>query len=142
MMIRTLLASALTVVSLGIGGTATASVPSAAEQAGAEYKSQVSTPQTELRQAVYTYSRAFLGGNARKAYALLAPRCRNAIAYNDFAEVVDAAHDVYGNLPIRSYTATISGDRARVTYRYPVGRLDQVREPWVRRVAGWRNNQC
>jgi hypothetical protein len=142
MMIRTLLASALTVVSLGVGGPATSSAPSAAEQADLEHKSQVSTPQTELRRAVYAYSRAFLGGDARKAYAWLAPRCRNAIAYNDFAEIVDAAHDVYGTLPIRSYTATISGDRARVTYRYPVRRLDQVREPWVRRAAGWRNNQC
>ncbi len=91
---------------------------------------------------MHAYSSAFLGGNARNAYALLTPRCRDAIAYIDFAEIVHTAHEVYGNLPIRSYTATISGDRARVTYRYSVGRLDQVREPWVRRAAGWRNNQC
>ncbi|GAA5122677.1 hypothetical protein GCM10023339_41410 [Alloalcanivorax gelatiniphagus] len=142
MMIRTVLVSAFAVVSLGLGGPATASAPSPVKQTGLEYKSQATTPQTQLRRVVQTYSRAFLGGNARKAYALLAPRCRDAIAYNDFAEIVDTAHEVYGNLPIRSYTATISGDRARVTYRYAVGRLDQVREPWVRRAAGWRNSQC
>lgn len=60
MMTRTLLASALTVLSLGIGGPVTASEPSAAERNGREYKSQGSAPQTDLRQAVYAYSRASL----------------------------------------------------------------------------------
>ena len=98
--------------------------------------------EAQLRRDVSAYSAAFLGGRPRAAFALLTPRCRDDIGYATFAQVVRAAHELYGPLRIRSYQAAVDTDRARVTYRYAVGRLDQVREPWVRRGAHWLNNEC
>lgn len=101
-----------------------------------------STGDAQLRSDVSVYSAAFLGGRPQAAFALLTPRCRSAIGYSTFAQIVAGAHELYGLLRIRSYQASVDGSRARVTYRYAIGRLDQVREPWARRGGHWHNNEC
>lgn len=104
--------------------------------------SAATTANSQLRRDVSAYSAAFLGGRPRAAFALLTPRCRSAIGYATFAQIIAGAHELYGPLRIRSYRASVDGNRAHVTYRYAVTRLDQVSEPWVRRGGHWHNDEC
>jgi hypothetical protein len=141
-MIRRALIVILSCVTLAAGSATAAPAIRARDQAASLHTSRGTAPSAQLRVDVHAYSKAFLGGHARKAYAMLSQRCRNEISFSNFAEVVEAAYDIYGPLRIQSYRATINGRHARVTYRYAVHRLDQDREPWVRRGDSWRNNEC
>jgi hypothetical protein len=100
------------------------------------------TSAASLRHAVGAYSQAFLGGRPVKAYQLLSPRCRQRVSPSYFTGIVNAANDIYGPLPIRTYKATVSGTKARVTYTYVVSPLNQTREPWVRVGGAWKNDEC
>lgn len=88
------------------------------------------------------YSNAYLGGDADTAFATLSPRCQTQIGRTAFKGIVSQAAAVYGKVPIRSYSAKVSGDRATVTYGYDVVKLNQTNQPW-RQVRGeWRYDSC
>lgn len=92
----------------------------------------------ELGAAVQSYSDAFLTGKAESAYGHLSSRCRGVMPFSEFTVIVEAAGELYGDpLPWESFEADIEGDRARVTYTYELGALDQVDEPWLREDGSW-----
>lgn len=99
------------------------------------------TPESELEGAVRAYSKAFLGGDGKKAYALLSERCQDSVALTDFAAITEDAKQTYGTLSIKSIDVEIDGNRGTATYSYPVKTINQTDEPWVNE-RGWKNNDC
>jgi ABC-type phosphate/phosphonate transport system substrate-binding protein len=103
----------------------------------------VKNTQKDLRKAVEAYSDAYLTGDATTAYAILSERCRNKITEVEFTELVTAAKQLYGTpLRFKTYSATATGDSAKVSYTYPVKAIDQTKEPWVREAGYWRQDDC
>jgi hypothetical protein len=102
-----------------------------------------SVEEDTLRNAVQGYSDAFLGGEPVQAYEYFSSRCEERTSLSYFTGIVTAAEGLYGAaLPIRDYSAEISGDLARVTYTYDVPALDQTREPWSRESGAWKLDDC
>jgi hypothetical protein len=96
-----------------------------------------------LEAAVTAYSDAFLDGRSEEAYAMFSRRCQDAITLSYFTGIVAAAQSVYGaSLPIRSFTANVSGTIALVTYTYDVPAINQASEPWVLEDGAWKLDQC
>lgn len=111
-------------------GMASSSAPRSADQRAA------------LRRAVQAYSDAYLTGKP-SAYGMLSARCRVRMGRSHFAGMLAAAKNLYGNaLPMKSFSAKISGDMARVTYTYAVSAIDQTAEPWVREGGSWHEDDC
>jgi hypothetical protein len=97
-----------------------------------------------LETRVRAYTKAFLGGDAEGAYALLSERCHGEIAYAEFKAVVDQATDLYGDATITSYSATFSVEvtAARVTYELSDPVLNQTNERWLLEAGVWVNDEC
>jgi hypothetical protein len=97
----------------------------------------------ELRAAVQAYSDAFPDGRATAAYDMFTARCKQRITRSQFTGIVQAAKQLYGKaLPIKTYSAEVSGNLARVTYTYDVPALDQTKEPWTRENGVWKQDDC
>ena len=97
-----------------------------------------------LKHRVRAYSAAYLGGEADVAWSYLSRRCQLKVGRDTFGEVVRAAHERYGSARLRGRVriSSMHRPRARVTYRFTVPALDQVREPWVLQRRAWRVNDC
>ncbi|SDH14690.1 hypothetical protein [Klenkia brasiliensis] len=99
--------------------------------------------QDGLRDAVQSYSNAFLTGDAVAAYDLFTVRCKDRTSLAQFTGIVAAASQLYGSaLPITSYSAEVSGNLARVTYTYDVSAINQTSEPWAREEGQWKQDDC
>lgn len=123
--------------------------PSAAtSQSSSPAPSSTPTPSADLekaaiRSAAQKYSDAYLTGDAKTAYAILSARCKKRLGKSQFARLVNYADSVYGSkLPFKTFSATVSGDMARVTYTFSVKAINQTREPWVRESGRWREDDC
>ncbi len=102
-----------------------------------------SSEELELRSAVEAYSDAFLAGDAAAAHALLSTRCRESLSEDQYATVVSTAAGAYGDATLTSFEVDeVSGDEARVTYRYDEPAIDQENEPWLREGGAWHNDDC
>jgi len=65
-----------------------------------------------------------------------------SISYAEFKVAVDAAAQIYGDAEMTALEVVDNtGRAAHVTYRYDIGELDQVREPWVYQDGQWRCDQ-
>ena len=97
----------------------------------------------ELERSVRAYSEAYLGGDAEAAHALLSERCQERLTLDAFRPSVAGGRAAYGEAKMTSLSVDeLSGNLARVTYRYDVAAIDQEREPWVREGGGWRQDDC
>lgn len=97
----------------------------------------------DLKAAVQAYSDAFLTGDGKAAYGLLSKRCRDRTPSEQFTGLVEAAGQTYGSaLPFKTYSASVSGDLARVTYTYSIKAINQDSEPWVREGGHWHEDDC
>ena len=129
----------------GATGTPSASSPgtTSTKMTSGPTNTATTSDEAALRAAVQAYSDAFLTGNGKQAYALLSTRCQERNALAEFTAMTDQAKVLYGNpLPMKSYTAQISGDMARVTYTYAISGINQTREPWVRESGNWHEDDC
>ncbi len=100
-------------------------------------------PTAAVRDAVTSYSDAFLDADPVAAYELLSARCQDEVSLSYFTGIVTAAKMRYGKaLPIRSFKAKVRDDVAVVSYGYDVPALDQENEPWVLESGKWKNDQC
>ena len=153
MLNKIILGAAVCFVLAGCGGPGdTSSAPVAAAPAVAESPATAAaTPAAtataaahdELKAAVQAYSDAFLTGDGKTAYGLLSQRCRKRATLDEFTGVVEAAKQTYGSaLPMKTFTASVSGDLARVTYTYAIKAIDQDSEPWVREGGRWHEDDC
>lgn len=97
---------------------------------------------TALRSAVTAYSDAYLGGDAKTAFAIRSTRCQIEIGRGTFTNLVSQAALIYGKLPIRSYSEQVDGSTAKVTYGYDVSTLNQTEQPWTRHQGEWRYDNC
>lgn len=98
--------------------------------------------QAELERAVRAYSEAFLGGKAKAAWLMRSEAAQASISYAEFKVAVDAAAQIYGDAEMTALEVVDNtGRAAHVTYRYDIGELDQVREPWVYQDGQWRCDQ-
>jgi hypothetical protein len=96
-----------------------------------------------LKAAVQAYSDAFLTGDGKTAYGLLSQQCRKRTTLAEFSSMLDTAKQLYGSaLPIETFSASISGDLARVTYTYTIKAINQDHEPWVREDGDWHEDDC
>ncbi|WP_328475797.1 hypothetical protein OHA21_20270 [Actinoplanes sp. NBC_00393] len=103
----------------------------------------VKNSQKDLRKAVEAYSDAYLTGDATTAYGLLSERCRQRITETEFTDLVTAAKQQHGTpLRFKTYSATASGNSAKVSYAYPVKAIEQTKEPWVREAGYWYRDNC
>jgi hypothetical protein len=101
------------------------------------------TEEAALREAVQTYSDAFLTGEADASYALLSKRCQARINKDEWsAELAQAKAQFGSKQPFTSYKATVSGDLARVSYTFSVASINQDSEPWVRENGIWHEDDC
>jgi hypothetical protein len=154
MTFKIIIAGAVGCLMAGCGSTASTPPASVTAPAAAASPSPTSEPGhpsaagsdpalAELKAAVQAYSDAFLTGDGKTAYGLLSQRCRKRTTQTQFSGIVDAAKDLYGSaLPLKTFTATISGDLARVTYTYSIKAINQDREPWVREDGAWHEDDC
>jgi hypothetical protein len=125
--------------------SSTSAAPStaASPSAAASQTAQAPSEQEELRQAVVTYSDAFLDAKPTVAYDLFSARCKERVTLSEFTGMLTAAKKMYGKaLPIKTLDAQISGDLARVTYTYDVPALNQTKEPWTREDGKWKQDDC
>lgn len=96
-----------------------------------------------LKAAVRSYSDAYLGGDAQTAWDLLSNRCRQRLTMAQMRTLTSGAQELYGRLDIVNLTIDdMSGNLARVTYTYPVAKLNQTQEPWVKENGKWREDDC
>ena len=95
-----------------------------------------------LEEAVRAYTVAFLGGDDEAAYALLSERCHGEMASADFKDIVDQAEAIYGGETITTYSESINGNTATVTYELTDPALHQTNERWVLENAAWLNDEC
>jgi hypothetical protein len=95
-----------------------------------------------LRAAVLAYSESYLSGGADVVYNLMSRRCQQQVTLAEVTDGVALAQRMYDEQPVRSLTAFIEDDEARVTYSYATSDLNQTREPWTRESGEWRNDDC
>ena len=95
-----------------------------------------------LEEAVRAYTVAFLDGDDEAAYALLSERCHGEIASAVFKEIVDQAEAIYGGETITTYSESVNGNTATVTYELTDPALNQTNERWVLENGAWLNDDC
>jgi hypothetical protein len=95
-----------------------------------------------LEEAVRAYTVAFLGGDDVAAYALLSERCHGEMASAAFKQVVDQAKAIYGDETITTYSESVNGNTATVTYELTNPALNQTNERWVLENGAWLNDDC
>ncbi|MEU4419700.1 nuclear transport factor 2 family protein [Actinoplanes sp. NPDC024001] len=143
--------TAVVVAGALLAGCSSSSSSSSSKNKNSTTKSRTATKkpkptkntQEELRAAVQAYSDAFLTGDATTAYGLLSDRCRKRLSQAEFTETVTAAKELYGSpLPFQSYSATATGDLARVSYTYSIKAINQEKEPWTREAGRWHQDDC
>lgn len=97
----------------------------------------------QLVDAVEQYSVAYTGGDAEVAYGMLSSRCRERVGEDEFAGMVSAAGEMYGEMEPESVgVEQLEGEMARVSYRFGVPALDQQSEPWTVEDGQWRVDDC
>jgi hypothetical protein len=134
--------SAGTTSSPGPAGTPTTD-PSAAPGSGKITGVPSAEDNRALKAAVTAYSDAFLTGNANVSYALLSTRCRAATPKANWDALLVQAKQAFGKaLPITTFEARVSGDRAQVSYTYALAKIDQHDQPWVRESGHWFDDRC
>lgn len=92
-----------------------------------------------LAAAVRAYSKAFLGGQAKRAWLMRTEHANAGLSYVEFRAVCLQARAIYGDAKMTSLKiVSMRGTRARVTYTYDVSDINQARQPW--RLVGrhWR----
>lgn len=95
-----------------------------------------------LRDAVQSYSDAYLTGDDSTAFDALSSRCQDKIGADAFSAVVSAAGETYGSpMPIKSFSADMNGEQARATYTYDAAAINQKDQPWVNE-GGWKYDAC
>jgi len=120
------------IVVAGCGGVAVSS------SAASPSPRAVSTA-AQLEFAVRAYSAAFLDGHAKAAWMLRSKASQQGESYAQFYVVVKQAQAIYGDATMTSLKVVrLAGRHALVTYRYDVGDIDQVRQPWVLESGRWR----
>ncbi|WP_433364225.1 hypothetical protein ACQPZX_33580 [Actinoplanes sp. CA-142083] len=148
---KIVVAAAACVLTAGCDGTTPAPAPdvtsaaagSPATPTGTSPAAAATTDHDDLKASVQAYSDAYLTGDGKTAYGLLSRRCRKRITPAAFTTIVDFAKQEYGSaLPIKTFSAAVSGDLARVTYTYSVKAIDQDSEPWVREDGRWHEDDC
>lgn len=96
-------------------------------------------PSAALETAVRAYSKACLSGDAKAAYLLRSKPAQKLMSYAAFKAAITQIAATYGDASMTSLrVVSLSGSKARVTYRYDIGEIDQVREPWVLERGEWR----
>jgi hypothetical protein len=102
------------------------------------------TKPERLENAVQAYSDAYLTGHAAAAYKILSPRCKAQLSRTVYWGIVSAAKARYGRaLDFDTYTSTVHGDTATVTYTYSSApEIDQTDQPWTYLNGAWRYDNC
>jgi hypothetical protein len=97
-----------------------------------------------LREAVQSYSDAYLTGDVDAAYGYLSPRCQTVLDHDAFATDVQTAASNYGDpLPFQVYKASEFGDAAYVTYTYKTApEINQRGQFWSRLEGSWHYDAC
>ena len=123
--------AALAVLAVGLAACGSTAAPAA------------TASDQQLKDAVTTYSNAYLGGDGASAFNLLSSRCQLSIGMQQISAQATAAHSVYGVLPISTINVdSESGSRATVSYTYAVTTLNQSHQPWVLQGGSWRYDNC
>lgn len=96
-----------------------------------------------LEKAVRAYSAAYFQANAAVAWPMLSPRCRRETSPETYRDRMTAAAEKYGPQKITRLDVEVSGDMARVTYKYaPDPTLSSWRQPWSYEEGAWKRDAC
>lgn len=98
----------------------------------------------DLRAAAETFFVAFFGGDGAAAYEMLSDRCKGATPLSEYASVVEAANELYGQVQVEIRDVRIDGDRGLVDADTGVPALEQS-EPgfdWVMVDGRWLSDKC
>jgi hypothetical protein len=97
-----------------------------------------------VKQAVISYSNAYLGGHGNAAYNLLSAKCASQISVNEMIGLALDANQAYGNLQPTDITVGILGDgNAIASYSYPTASsINKHDQSWVYERGIWRYNGC
>jgi hypothetical protein len=86
---------------------------------------------SRLSEAVRAYSKAFLGGQAKKAWLMRTERANAGLTYIEFRAICLQAHQVYADAVMTSlHVGSLKGGRAKVSYTYDISDIDQSHQPW------------
>lgn len=96
-----------------------------------------------LEKAARAYSAAYFQPNAAVAWPMLSHRCRQEMSLDTYQDRLNAMAKEYGHQKITRLDIEVSGDMARVTYKYsPDSDLSSWRQPWTYEEGDWKRDAC
>lgn len=101
--------------------------------------------EAELRSAAEDYFAAFFEPDAEAGYAMLSDRCRGMYDQDKYAELLDLASSLYGDVEVKINDVDVDGDEGTVDGETGVPALDEDNDDgpqWVYEDGEWKSDAC